>query len=70
MKKEREVAINLNGIQLKGNLSIVENSKGLIIFSHGSGSSRMSPRNRFVAKTLQDKGFATLLFDLLTAQED
>lgn len=70
MKEEREILINLNGIQLKGNLSIPENSKGLIIFSHGSGSSRMSPRNRLVAGTLQQKGFATLLFDLLTAEED
>lgn len=70
MKEERELTINLNGIKLKANLSIAENSKGLIIFSHGSGSSRMSPRNRFVAGTLQERGFATLLFDLLTAEED
>lgn len=70
MIQEREIVIDLKGVQLKGSLSIPDDSKGLIIFSHGSGSSRMSPRNRLVAKTLQDKGFATLLFDLLTAEED
>ena len=43
---------------------------GLVVFAHGSGSSRLSPRNRYVAKVLQEKGFGTLLFDLLTEQED
>jgi dienelactone hydrolase len=43
---------------------------GLILFAHGSGSSRLSPRNKYVAEVLQDSGFATLLFDLLTAEEE
>lgn len=46
------------------------NARGLVIFSHGSGSSRKSPRNRYVAEQLQERGLATLLLDLLTEQED
>jgi len=68
--KETEVRIPLEDINLQGTLSIPLKTKGLIIFSHGSGSSRMSPRNRYVAKNLQKEGFATLLFDLLTREED
>lgn len=55
---------------LKGFLEIPDNASGLIIFAHGSGSSRMSPRNLFVAEALNKAGFATLLFDLLTEQEE
>jgi putative phosphoribosyl transferase len=55
---------------LKGDLTLVKKPKGLILFSHGSGSSRLSPRNRFVAGTLQQHGLSTLLFDLLTPGED
>lgn len=55
---------------LKGDLNIPAQSKGLIIFAHGSGSSRHSPRNQFVARELNKKGFATLLVDLLTEEED
>lgn len=54
---------------LEGFLTIPENPKGLIIFAHGSGSSRLSPRNSFVAGRFNDAGFATLLFDLLTPGE-
>lgn len=62
--------IPLNDITLKGRLRIAEQQKGLIIFSHGSGSSRLSSRNNFVADILQQEGFSSLLFDLLTEKED
>jgi putative phosphoribosyl transferase len=55
---------------LEGNLVIPKGAKGLVIFAHGSGSSRLSPRNMFVAGELQNRRIATLLFDLLTEQED
>ncbi|MGM0588746.1 MAG: dienelactone hydrolase family protein [Bacteroidota bacterium] len=67
---ERMVQIMANGQTLDGNLVIPDTPKGLVIFSHGSGSSRKSPRNRMVAAILQRSGFATLLFDLLTPEED
>ncbi|MER3317558.1 MAG: dienelactone hydrolase family protein [Allomuricauda sp.] len=66
----KEININVKDTTLEGNLTIPANPKGLVIFSHGSGSSRFSPRNNFVANILQTKGIATLLFDLLTEQED
>lgn len=67
----RKVSIPVSGgvIALDGDLAGLEDSKGLIVFAHGSGSSRFSPRNRFVASELQRHGFATLLFDLLTEAE-
>jgi pimeloyl-ACP methyl ester carboxylesterase len=55
--------------KLGGILAVPENANGLVIFAHGSGSSRFSPRNTFVAETLQQQGFATLLFDLLSERE-
>ncbi|MDX5480542.1 MAG: dienelactone hydrolase family protein [Hymenobacteraceae bacterium] len=64
------VRIDVQNVSLIGDLSIPENAKGLVVFSHGSGSSRLSSRNRFVAEHLQRSGFATLLFDLLTEEED
>ncbi len=67
---EKEINITLKDTSLEGNLKIPSNPKGLVIFSHGSGSSRFSPRNNFVANVLQKKGMATLLFDLLTERED
>lgn len=66
----QEVQIVLKDVTLEGNLSIPDNPKGLVIFSHGSGSSRYSPRNNYVARILQQNGMATLLFDLLTRAED
>lgn len=54
---------------LEGDLSLPESPVGLIVFAHGSGSSRMSPRNQFVAQVLNEGGLGTLLFDLLTPQE-
>jgi putative phosphoribosyl transferase len=59
-----------SSITLEGNLSIPEQSRGVVLFVHGSGSSRFSPRNRYVARMLQGAGFATLLIDLLTKQEE
>jgi putative phosphoribosyl transferase len=55
---------------LSGNLTIPENAVALVLFAHGSGSSRHSPRNQFVARTLHDAGLGTLLFDLLTPEEE
>jgi putative phosphoribosyl transferase len=55
--------------QLEGILTIPEPAIGLVIFAHGSGSSRLSPRNTYVAEKLQERGIATLLFDLLTEEE-
>jgi len=69
MLKE-EVQIVLEDVTLDGNLVIPDSPKGLVIFSHGSGSSRFSPRNNYVARLLQQNGMATLLFDLLTRSED
>jgi putative phosphoribosyl transferase len=65
-----EISIPLpNNELLKGILNIPFNSKSLIIFAHGSGSNNSSPRNRYVNGVLNDGGFATLLVDLLTPQE-
>lgn len=57
-------------VTLTGDLEIPPDSRGLVVFAHGSGSSRRSPRNRSVAEFLQKAGLATLLFDLLTPQEE
>ncbi|MBC8755877.1 dienelactone hydrolase family protein [Kordia sp. YSTF-M3] len=66
----KEVNIPIKNISLKGRLRIAENQKGLVVFSHGSGSSRMSSRNNYVADLLLKEGFSSLLFDLLTEAED
>jgi putative phosphoribosyl transferase len=65
-----EVQIHAGRAVLSGNLTIPENAVGLVLFAHGSGSSRHSPRNQFVARTLNDASLATLLFDLLTQHEE
>lgn len=62
--------IEVKGANLQGDLSAPEQSRGLVIFAHGSGSSRLSPRNQFVARQMNNGGLATLLFDLLTPQEE
>lgn len=59
-----------NGIEVTGNLTIPPRAQGIVVFSHGSGSSRLSPRNRMVADYLVQQQFGTLLFDLLTPEED
>ena len=66
----RDVRIPAGGTTLNGTLTIVDQAKGLVIFAHGSGSSRLSPRNQFVARSLNKAGLATLLFDLLTPEEE
>jgi len=65
-----EVQIGLDDVTLEGELSVSSRSEALIVFVRGSGSSRHSSRNQFVARALQEQGFATLLFDLLTSVED
>ena len=65
-----EVQIHAEHAVLSGNLTIPENATALVLFAHGSGSSRHSPRNQFVAGTLNDAGLAALLFDLLTQEEE
>src|SRR5213080_1110866 len=65
-----EVHIQAAHAVLSGNLTIPDGAIALVLFAHGSGSSRHSPRNRFVARTLNDAGLATLLFDLLTRDEE
>lgn len=67
---ERDVLIDLGNVRLEGTLSIPEGAVGMVLFVHGSGSSRHSLRNRFVAQALQSAGIATLLFDLLTREEE
>lgn len=59
-----------NAIALPGEVNLPEHATSLVIFSHGSGSSRFSPRNQFVARLLREKGIGTFLLDLLTREED
>jgi putative phosphoribosyl transferase len=68
--RSSEVAIQANHVTLQGNLAIPEGAAAIVLFVHGSGSSRNSPRNRFVAEELNKAGLATVLFDLLTAEEE
>jgi len=65
-----EVQIHAGRAVLSGNLNTPRDAGALVVFAHGSGSSRHSPRNQFVARTLNDAGLATLLFDLLTQEEE
>lgn len=67
---ERSPAIDLDGVRLQGDLVVPAEPRGLVIFAHGSGSSRLSPRNRAVARRLQEGGLATLLIDLLEPREE
>lgn len=66
----REVSIDIEGATLQGTLLVPKDARGLVIFAHGSGSGRHSPRNRYVAEVLGSQGIATLLFDLLTGREE
>lgn len=65
-----EVVIPVEGVVLCGNLVTRQDDRGIVVFAHGSGSSRLSRRNRHVARTLEAVGLSTLLFDLLTADEE
>jgi putative phosphoribosyl transferase len=68
--REQNVQIPLGDLVLRGDLVVPARPAGVVVFAHGSGSSRGSPRNRFVASALNEAGLATLLFDLLTAAEE
>jgi dienelactone hydrolase len=65
-----QVLVAAGSVVLEGNLDVPPDAVGLVLFAHGSGSGRHSPRNRFVAQWLQDAGLATLLIDLLTEEEE
>lgn len=69
-RTEDEVRIQAGTVTLHGSLGVPEASRGLVMFVHGSGSSRFSPRNRYVAQVLNEGGLATLLFDLFTREEE
>jgi putative phosphoribosyl transferase len=64
------VEVEAFSVTLPGILSVPKNPRGIVVFAHGSGSSRLSPRNNYVATALHEAGFGTLLFDLLTSRED
>ncbi|MEU0004809.1 phosphoribosyltransferase family protein [Streptomyces sp. NPDC006314] len=67
---DREVTVTAGAVRLGGRLTVPDGATGVVAFAHGSGSSRHSPRNRFVAEGLRRAGLATLLFDLLTDEEE
>jgi len=67
---EQTVEVGAGRVSLEGSLAIPRDARGVVLFAHGSGSSRHSPRNRFVAEALWDGGLATLLVDLLTPEEE
>ncbi len=66
----QEIAISADDVSLYGELEVPVGAPGIVLFAHGSGSSRQSPRNQSVARTLRDAGLGTLLFDLLTHDEE
>lgn len=67
---QKLVSIPADSVGLEGFLAVPKEAEGVVIFAHGSGSSRQSPRNNFVAQILREAGLGTLLFDLLTEKED
>lgn len=70
METKELLRIPVDNIFLEGEIALPDNPLGLVIFAHGAGSSRLSPRNNYVAGLLQEQGLGTLLLDLLTAEED
>jgi putative phosphoribosyl transferase len=68
--RDEEIRVPAGPVSVAGHLTIPRHPRGVVVFAHGSGSSRNSPRNRRVAKVLSDAGFATVLFDLLTPNEE
>ena len=70
LSRDEEVEVRAGPVQLGGHLTLPEDAIGVVVFAHGSGSSRRSPRNRYVATVLNEEGLATLLFDLLTVEEE
>jgi putative phosphoribosyl transferase len=69
-QSEQVVQIPIDAVQLEGVLALPEQTRSLVVFAHGSGSSRFSSRNNFVARVLREAGIGTLLMDLLTEEED
>jgi putative phosphoribosyl transferase len=67
---EKPVRVSAGAVTVEGNLVLAEDATGIVLFAHGSGSSRVSPRNRYVAGELVRRGLATLLIDLLTEEEE
>jgi len=70
VRRQDTVRIAVEGVMLNGERVLPPGAKGIVLFAHGSGSSRHSPRNQYVARALQDAGVGTLLFDLLTREEE
>lgn len=68
--KQSELKIPVGGVVVVGNLNLPAQAKGIVLFAHGSGSGRFSPRNQYVAKKFNESKIATLLFDLLTIEEE
>jgi putative phosphoribosyl transferase len=68
--RDEEIQVRAGSVTVAGHLKVPENPVGIVVFAHGSGSSRYSPRNRYVADVLNDAGLATLMFDLLTPDEE
>jgi len=69
-QREEDISLPSGGVQLAGHLTVPDGAHGIVVFAHGSGSSRRSPRNRHVAEALNAAGLGTLLFDLLTVEEE
>ena len=70
VSERAEVEIRAGSVLLTGELKVPDGATGIVLFAHGSGSSRHSPRNQYVARVIRDSGVGTLLFDLLTRQEE
>jgi pimeloyl-ACP methyl ester carboxylesterase len=70
LRVARDILIPSGGVRLAGELNIPANANGIVLFAHGSGSSRHSPRNKYVARILHDSNIGTLLLDLLTEEEE
>jgi dienelactone hydrolase len=68
--EEHPVRVSADPVELEGNLGVPEGARSVVLFAHGSGSGRHSPRNRYVARVLREAGLATLLIDLLTPEEE
>ena len=68
--QENAVKIPIDNVILNGNLNLPPNAKAVVLFAHGSGSGRFSPRNQYVAKEFNKAGIGTLLLDLLTSDEE
>jgi len=70
MANDDDVTIPVDGLRLPGHLTVPDSARGVVVFAHGSGSGRHSPRNQFVASVLNEAGLGTLLLDLLTPSEE